>query len=170
MTACPVCGSCNNKAVAPFRFNNPVFTGCSRAVCADCGMVFASPMPSDAALSAYNASYFSTSHGGQPTSPLVIAFFFGVARLRLAFVKRFLRKQKIAVHRVLELGPGPGFFPVWLCGLLALLGTVLFAQATFGPPEKRPADFFAERAGYADIGASLAAVLAAGALGGAWRS
>jgi putative tricarboxylic transport membrane protein len=62
------------------------------------------------------------------------------------------------------IGPGPGFFPVWLCGLLALLGTVLFAQATFGSPEKRPADFFAERAGYADIGASLAAVLAAAAL------
>lgn len=110
MTVCPVCGSGSTKAVAPFRFKNPVFTGCSRAVCADCGMVFASPMPSDAELLAYNASYFSTAHGGQPTSPSVIAFFSGIARLRLAFVKRFLGRQKIAVHRVLELGPGPGFF------------------------------------------------------------
>jgi SAM-dependent methyltransferase len=105
-----VCGSGNTKAVAPFRFKNPVFTGCSRAVCADCGMVFASPMPSEAALSAYNASYFSTAHGGQPTSPLVIAFSSGIARLRLAFVKRFLGRHQIAVERVLELGPGPGYF------------------------------------------------------------
>lgn len=110
MTACPVCGSNNTKTVAPFRYQSPVFTGCSRAVCSDCGMVFASPMPSDAALSAYNASYFSTAHGGQPTSPLVIAFSSGIARLRLAFVKRFLGRQQIAVDRVLELGPGPGFF------------------------------------------------------------
>jgi hypothetical protein len=105
-----VCGSGNTKTVAPFRFKNPVFTGCFRAVCADCGMVFASPMPSDAALSAYNASYFSTAHGGQPTSQLVIAFSSGIARLRLAFVKRFLGRHQIAVDRVLELGPGPGYF------------------------------------------------------------
>ena len=110
MSACPVCADNNTNIVAPFRFQNPVFTGCSRGVCADCGMVFASPMPSDAALSSYNASYFSTAHGGQPTSPLVIAFSSGIARLRLAFVKRFLGRQQITVDRVLELGPGPGFF------------------------------------------------------------
>ena len=73
-------------------------------------MVFASPMPAEAALSAYNASYFSTAHGGHPTNPLVLAFSSGIARLRLAFVKRFLGKHQIAVKRVLELGPGPGFF------------------------------------------------------------
>lgn len=110
MTACPVCTSSNTKIVAPFRYQNPVFTGCSRAVCSDCGMVFASPMPTDAALSAYNANYFSTAHGGQPTNPLVLAFSSGIARLRLAFVKRFLGRHQIAVDRVLELGPGPGFF------------------------------------------------------------
>ena len=110
MTACPVCNSTNTKVMAPFRFKNPVFTGCSRAVCLDCEMVFASPMPANAALSAYNASYFSTAHGGQPTNPLVLAFSSGIARLRLAFVKRFLERYQIAVDRVLELGPGPGFF------------------------------------------------------------
>lgn len=110
MTACPVCGSKNTKAVAPFRYQNSVFTGCSRTLCSDCGMVFASPMPSAAALTAYNESYFSMAHGGQPTSPLVIAFSSGVARLRLAFVKRFLDRHQITVDRILELGPGPGFF------------------------------------------------------------
>jgi SAM-dependent methyltransferase len=72
--------------------------------------MFASPMPTTAALSAYNANYFSTAHGGQATSRLVLAFFSGIARLRLAFVKSFLDRHQIAVDRVLELGPGPGFF------------------------------------------------------------
>lgn len=110
MTACPVCGGCNTRTIAPFRYQNPVFAGCFRAACVDCDMVFASPMPADAALSAYNASYFSTAHGGQPTSPLVLAFSSGIARLRLAFVRLFLARHQIAVDRVLELGPGPGFF------------------------------------------------------------
>ena len=78
------------------------------------------------------------------------ALFFGYQASKLAYYT--------------PIGPGPGFFPVWLCGLLAVLGTMLFAQATFGPPEKRPADFFAERSGYSDIGASLAAVFAAAIL------
>lgn len=110
MTPCPVCGSNNTKVVASFRYQNPVFTGCSRALCAECGMLFASPMPTDAALSAYNASYFSAAHGGQPTSPLVVAFSSGIARLRIAFVKRYLAKHQISVKQILESGPGPGFF------------------------------------------------------------
>ena len=110
MTACPVCASNSTSTVAPFRYQNPVFAECARAVCANCGMMFASPMPTTAALAAYNASYFSTAHGGQATSRLVLAFSSGIARLRLAFVKSFLDRHQIAVDRVLELGPGPGFF------------------------------------------------------------
>lgn len=110
MSTCPVCGSGNTLYVAPFRYENPIFTGCSRAVCGDCGMIFASPMPSDAILFNYNASYFASAHGGQPTNRFALAFSSGVARLRLAFLKRFIGKYQIGVDRVLELGPGPGFF------------------------------------------------------------
>jgi SAM-dependent methyltransferase len=73
-------------------------------------MVFTAPMPTDADLSNYNASYFATAHGGQPSSPMAQAFFAGIARLRLAFLRGFLDKHRIDVQRVLELGPGPGFF------------------------------------------------------------
>jgi SAM-dependent methyltransferase len=73
-------------------------------------MVFASPMPSEAMLLAYNANYFSAAHGGRPASKLAIAFASGVARVRHAFVSRFLEKYQILVSRVLEIGPGPGFF------------------------------------------------------------
>jgi SAM-dependent methyltransferase len=96
--------------MAKFRYENPIFSGCSLALCEDCEMIFASPMPSEAALLAYNANYFSAAHGGQPTNRLAIAFFAGVARIRHAFVNRFLAKHQIAVNKVLEIGPGPGLF------------------------------------------------------------
>jgi SAM-dependent methyltransferase len=72
-------------------------------------MVFVDPMPSDAALEQYNASYFSTAHGGQPRNIGAKAFSSGIARLRIAHIERYLRVQNIVVSSLLELGPGPGF-------------------------------------------------------------
>jgi hypothetical protein len=110
MTACPVCGNNSTKDIAIFRSQNPVFSGCSRATCSSCDMVYATPMPPQSALSEYNASYFSAAHAGKPSSLMALAFFSGIARLRLAFVKRFLDEHNIAVNHVLEFGPGLGFF------------------------------------------------------------
>jgi len=73
-------------------------------------MVYATPMPPESALSEYNARYFSAAHAGKPSSLLALAFFSGIARLRLAFVRRFLARHQIVVNHVLEFGPGLGFF------------------------------------------------------------
>ena len=58
------------------------------------------------------------------------------------------------------LGPGPGFFPRWLCLLLALLAVVVFLQATFRQPDALPQDFFAPASGYKRIAAILIALFA----------
>jgi SAM-dependent methyltransferase len=107
---CPVCRSANIRNMAKFRYENPIFSNCSLAICQDCEMIFASPMPSEDMLLNYNANYFSAAHGGRPTDKLAIAFFAGIARIRHAFVSRFLKKHHIGVGKVLEVGPGPGFF------------------------------------------------------------
>jgi len=73
-------------------------------------LVFAHPMPSDSALAEFNASYFSCAHGGKPQSRIATAFFSGIARLRMIYLEPYLARRKITVSRVLELGPGPGFF------------------------------------------------------------
>jgi len=96
--------------MARFRYENPIFSECSLAICVDCEMVFASPMPSEATLKEYNAHYFSAAHGGQPTNRLAVAFFAGIAGIRHSYVNRFLVKYQITVDNVLEIGPGPGFF------------------------------------------------------------
>ena len=107
---CPVCGSGNVIEQGLYRNKHPLFDSCSRVICGDCEMIFASPMPCESALLEYNTHYFAVAHGGQPTDKLAIAFFAGIARVRHAFVSRFLMQHQITVNGVLELGPGPGYF------------------------------------------------------------
>lgn len=58
------------------------------------------------------------------------------------------------------LGPGPGFFPVWLCGVLALLAIVVFAQASRSGDARLPPDFFASPPVYTRIVAIVGGLLA----------
>jgi len=108
--ACPICGAFNFEIQGDYRGANPVFLGMKRAHCNTCEMVFANPMPSDSALAEFNSSYFSSAHGGKPQSRTATAFFSGIARLRVAYLEPYLTTHQITVSRVLELGPGPGFF------------------------------------------------------------
>lgn len=107
---CPVCGSDNVEVGPSYTGTHPIFTVMKRAHCHSCDMVFATPMPHKLALEEYNASYFSSAHGGQPQKAQTMAFFSGIAKLRLAHIEHYLHNRDIIVTSVLELGPGPGFF------------------------------------------------------------
>lgn len=108
--ACPVCRSSDVDVRGPYRGTHKVFRELKRAHCFSCGMIFATPMPSGDVLDAYNSTYFSSAHGGKPSTPIARAFFSAIARLRLAYVERYLRGRNIDVSRLLEWGPGLGFF------------------------------------------------------------
>jgi len=60
----------------------------------------------------------------------------------------FLAYESLKYKYYTPLGPGPGFFPLWLSLALATLSVVLFFQATFGRCEEMPPDFFDSRVGY----------------------
>jgi SAM-dependent methyltransferase len=112
---CPICVGSDIQFKGDYRGAHPAFIGMKRAHCNTCEMVFANPMPSDSALAEFNASYFSCAHGGKPQSRTATAFFTGIARLRMAYLEPYLTTHQITVSRVLELGPGPGFFArTWL--------------------------------------------------------
>ena len=108
--SCPVCRTDHARPVAPYRHTSALFAGRSRTMCDTCGMVFASPMPDEAALAAYNASYFDSAHGGAPTNPVAIAFHSAINRLRVAYVERYMDIRSISVQSVLEVGAGGGHF------------------------------------------------------------
>ncbi|TCR62528.1 tripartite tricarboxylate transporter TctB family protein [Bosea sp. BK604] len=56
------------------------------------------------------------------------------------------------------LGPGPGFFPLWLCGALALLAASVIVTARRDGGAV-PADFWPDRTGLLRIGAVIAALI-----------
>jgi ubiquinone/menaquinone biosynthesis C-methylase UbiE len=108
--SCPVCESLNIEIKSDYRGNNEIFAGMYRAHCNSCKMIFATPMPDKNELDKYNANYFESAHGGLSQNKTTTAFFSGIAQLRMAYVERYLYKQRIEVMSLLELGPGTGFF------------------------------------------------------------
>jgi len=76
----------------------------------------------------------------------------------LMLAAAFLVRESLRLRYYSSFGPGPGFFPLWLSLLLAILAVAMFWQATFGKPEAMPADFYPDRKGYLRIGAVLAAL------------
>lgn len=113
--SCPVCGSGDIYVCSAYRGSHEVFSGLMRAQCRNCDMGFASPMPSPDALLGYNSSYFVAAHGGIATDAVAVAFLSGIARLRVAYLERYLKAQCVSVSSLLEFGPGQGLFAAsWL--------------------------------------------------------
>ena len=111
MTAiCPVCESGDTAIQAKYRSDNHIFDEINRILCRECGMVFAAPLPTAKDLEIFNSNYYEAAHGGQATHKSARAFFSGIALLRIAHLQRYLTKHKTTVSRILELGPGPGYF------------------------------------------------------------
>jgi len=69
-----------------------------------------------------------------------------------------------ALEYYTSLGPGPGFFPLWLSGCLALLSLIWFIQASRGAREPIPEGFIPGRDGLVRIGSILAALVLMGLL------
>jgi SAM-dependent methyltransferase len=107
---CPVCGSPEYHVIRPYKGTAPVFQQMQLLECMSCSMVFAGPVPSEEALEQYNAGYFENAHGGRSTNKISVAFFYGIARLRYAFLTKYLLKHAIKINTVLEIGPGHGYF------------------------------------------------------------
>ncbi len=111
---CPVCDSEIVEIKSAYRGFHSTFNGLSLAQCNYCGLNYATPMPSDKLLTEYNSSFFEF-YGSAVMPVTTLAFFSAMARLRLAFLEKYLNSRKIIVNAVFELGPGPGFFAkAWL--------------------------------------------------------
>jgi len=109
-THCPVCRSNKLKEHGAYRGRHASFDSIKRFKCMFCELVFAGPMPSQDKLEQYNSSYFTSAHGGKPQGAATLAFFSGVAKIRQEFLERFLLELGGAAFRILEVGPGPGWF------------------------------------------------------------
>lgn len=71
----------------------------------------------------------------------------------------FIIKEAVGLRYYTSLGPGPGFFPMWLAGIFGVLSAFMFYHATWGTSDPMPADFFASKIGYLRNGAILLALI-----------
>lgn len=107
---CPVCDSNELTVLRPYLGVSSLFNGLTLMKCNSCEMVFASPMPSKDRLDDYNNTYFDSAHGGHSCNKVALAFFSGISHLRISHIRRYLIKYGVEVKRLMEIGPGIGFF------------------------------------------------------------
>ena len=81
---------------------------------------------------------------------LCIAIYVGIESLKLRYYT--------------SIGPGPGFFPLWLSIILGVLALAMLGQATLGAAAPLPRDFFADRGGYVRMAVVAVSLLASALL------
>lgn len=79
----------------------------------------------------------------------------GLAFLALAL---FLGWHATRLSYYSALGPGPGFFPIWLCGILAALSLVVLVGAT-RPTTQSPGRFWPDREAWTPLLAVIAGLV-----------
>ncbi|MBI3709735.1 MAG: tripartite tricarboxylate transporter TctB family protein [Proteobacteria bacterium] len=73
----------------------------------------------------------------------------------------FVGWNAVRLRYYTSLGPGPGFFPLWLAVLFGLLALAMLFHATWSVPEAMKPDFYPSRAGAMRVGTILALLLVA---------
>lgn len=73
-------------------------------------------------------------------------------------IAAYVARESLELRYSTPLGPGPGFFPLWLSVALGLLATAMIYQATFRSNDLRPPDFFATRSGYVRLAVIVGAI------------
>jgi putative tricarboxylic transport membrane protein len=88
-----------------------------------------------------------------------------IAGLAMVPLALFLGYQALKLSYYTPGGPGPGFFPSWLCGLLAVLGVAMAYQAKLAPAAAE-SGFAISRVGLLRIVVSLLVLFGTAALMG----
>ncbi len=87
-----------------------------------------------------------------------------IAGLVLLLLGGFVIWEALGLRYYTRLGPGPGFFSLWLGGILSALALVMIVRATFAAPEPIAPGFFTDRQGYLSIGAIVLCLIVAATL------
>jgi SAM-dependent methyltransferase len=110
MIICPVCSSNSVKFIRKYSNIHHSFENLNIFSCINCNLVFVNPMPLDEVLFEFNSTYFESAHGGHSGDKASKAFFSGISKLRASYLNSYLCNNEISAKRILEIGPGPGYF------------------------------------------------------------
>lgn len=79
--------------------------------------------------------------------------YYQITGIVLLLVAISIAFESVQLKYYSSLGPGPGFFPLWLSILLGILAVVMLLKATFGKSDPLPPDFLPSRTGVIRMGA-----------------
>jgi putative tricarboxylic transport membrane protein len=82
-----------------------------------------------------------------------------ITALVLLGLAGYILFEAVGLRYYSPLGPGPGFFPLWLAILLGGLALTMGYQAVFQPSDPMPEDFIASPKGYMRDGAVVLALI-----------
>jgi putative tricarboxylic transport membrane protein len=94
------------------------------------------------------------------TSPQTMRRPLQIAAIAIALAGLLVVRESVALKLYTAMGPGPGFFPLWLAIALIALAAAMFFQATFQAAEPMPEAFLPTSIGLIRILAVLAALVA----------
>ncbi len=83
-----------------------------------------------------------------------------IAGLVIILVAGLAVRETLTYKYYTDVGPGPGFFPLWLSILLGLSGVAILCEATFKGAGPMPVDFIPSTLGFLRIGAIIVALAA----------
>ncbi len=83
-----------------------------------------------------------------------------ISGMVLLLLSLFVIRESTGLRFYAALGPGPGFFPLWIGIIVGVMAVVTLYQATFYEPHRLPDGFMPSKQGYLRIGAILLALAA----------
>jgi 2-polyprenyl-3-methyl-5-hydroxy-6-metoxy-1,4-benzoquinol methylase len=107
---CPVCSDACNDFVKHYTCHSKVLDGYEIRSCTNCNHCFIYPNIKEKIWDEYNKSYFSSAHGGINQSSINIAYNTAISKIRFDYLKQIIALHKLNIKKVLEIGPGEGYF------------------------------------------------------------
>ncbi len=83
-----------------------------------------------------------------------------VASVVLIVFSAFVAQESLRMRYYTPLGPGPGFFPLWVSLLLGSMAAIMLFRVSFRAAGPMPDGFLPSREGYLRMGAILLALVA----------
>jgi len=107
---CPVCAEVNCDFVKNYTCHSKVLDGYEIRSCTNCNHCFIYPNIQEKIWDEYNETYFLSAHGGINQSSINIAYNTAISKIRFDYLKQIISLHKFNIKKVLEIGPGEGYF------------------------------------------------------------
>ena len=107
---CELCSSNEFEKIINYKFINEIFRDKYIVECKSCGIKSIYPNIHEEQLNNYNNNYYLNAHKDLKLDKLAETFFCNIAKCRFNFLEKFLKKEKLIIKNVLEIGPGRGHF------------------------------------------------------------